>query len=95
MDRIEATRQKLSAQLDQWSAEIDRLEAKAREAEAEACLRYMSEVEELRDRKEQAIQRLRELSDAGEQAADDVVAGAEQAWEELGESVKAAARRFG
>ena len=95
MDRIESTRQKLSAQLDQWSAEIDRLEAKAREAEADAQLRYMSEVEELRERKEEAIQRLRELSDASERAADDMVAGAERAWKELGESVKAAARRFG
>ena len=47
---------KLQAQLDEWSAEIDKLKAKADKAEADAQLEYYKEIEELRSMQETASQ---------------------------------------
>ena len=95
MDRSETTQQKFRAQLERWSAEIDRLEAKARESQADAKLRYLDEVEALRASRQQAREKLEELQRAGEKASGDLLEGARRAWHDLGEAVKAAGKRFG
>ncbi|WPD22031.1 MAG: hypothetical protein SD837_17715 [Candidatus Electrothrix scaldis] len=54
MTMKEAYEQKLQAQLDVWSAEIDKLKAKANSAEADAQLNYQKHIEELQSKKEVA-----------------------------------------
>jgi DNA repair exonuclease SbcCD ATPase subunit len=94
MSMKEAYEQKLQAQLDDWSAEIDKLKAKADSAEADAQLEYYKEIEELRSMQETASRKLAELKDAGDDAWEDLKAGMDSAWGSLGNALKSAASRF-
>ena len=57
----ESYEQKLQAQLDEWSAKIDNLKAKADKAEADAHLEYYKEIEELRSMQDEASKKIEEL----------------------------------
>ena len=94
MDEKSAYRQKLEARLDQWRAEIDRLQAKATEASADVRLEYEEQVEKLRGQQEEARAKLKELDDAGGEAWKDLKNGIEKAWDDLGDAVKSAGERF-
>lgn len=94
MSMKEAYEQKLQAQLDEWSAEIDKLKAKADSAEADAQLEYYKRIEELRSMQETAANKLTGLKDAGDDAWEDLKAGIESAWDSLGNALKSAASRF-
>ena len=94
MSMKEAYEQKLQAQLDEWSAEIDKLKAKADSAEADAQLVYYKKIEELRSMQETAANKLIELKDAGDDAWEDLKAGIGSAWDSLGNALKSAASRF-
>lgn len=85
---------KLRAQLDEWEAEINRLRAKADVAEAKARVKYHEEIEELRVQKREAEARLEELSNSGDDAWEDMKAGMESAWKNLGDAVNRATARF-
>ncbi|QIT54715.1 hypothetical protein HC341_05470 [Aquisalimonas sp. 2447] len=86
--------EKFKAQLDQWNAELARLEAKAQEAQADARLRYEAEIEELRQRREEARERMKEMERAGEDVWDDFRKRAEKAWNELDEGFRKAWSNF-
>lgn len=94
MEDKSAYRQKLEAKLDQWAAEIDKLQAKAAEAGADARVEYQRQVDELRDKQKDARAKLDELDDAGGDAWEDLKGGIEKAWEDLGSAVSAARERF-
>ena len=94
MSMKEAYEQKLQAQLDEWSAEIDKLKAKADSAEADAQLEYYKKIEELRLMRETAVNKLTELKDAGGDAWEDLKAGIDSSWDSLGNALKSAASRF-
>lgn len=94
MSMKEAYEQKLQAQLDEWSAEIDKLKARADDAEADAQLEYYKEIEELRSMQEEASNKLAELKDASDDAWEDLKAGADSAWDSLGSALKSASSRF-
>jgi archaellum component FlaC len=94
MSMKEAYEQKLQAQLDEWSAEIDKLKAKSDNAEADAQLEYYKQIEELRSMQETAGNKLTELKDAGDDAWEDLKVGIESAWYSLGNALKSAASRF-
>ena len=94
MSMKEAYEQKVQAQLDEWSAEIDKLKAKADSAEADAQLEYYKRIEELRSMQETAANKLTGLKDAGDDAWEDLKAGIESAWDSLGNALKSAASRF-
>lgn len=94
MDEKSAYRQKLEARFDQWRAEIDKLQAKATEAGADARLEYQEEIEKLRDQQEDARAKLDELDNASDEAWEDLKSGIENAWDDLGEAVKSARERF-
>lgn len=94
MSMKEAYEQKLHSQLEQWSAEIDKLKAKADAAEAEVQLEYYKEIEELRVMQETARNKLDQLKEAGDDAWEDLKAGADSAWDSLSRAIKSAASRF-
>ena len=94
MSMKEAYEQKLQAQLDEWSAEIAKLKAKADGAEADAQLEYYKKIEELRSMQETSANKLTELKDAGDDAWEDLKAGIDSAWDSLGNALKSAASRF-
>lgn len=95
MDDKDAFRQKLQAQLDQWKAEIDKLEAKASAASADARLKYQEELKELRARQEDAREKMEEFRKSSGEAWKDLADGMKSAWDDFGSAVRRAADRFG
>ncbi|MDF1856612.1 coiled coil domain-containing protein [Pseudooceanicola sp.] len=94
MDRKDAYQDKLQAQLDEWKADIAKLGAKAEKAQAEARLKYMEEIEELRAHQKKAETRMEELQHAQGAAWKDMQSGIESAWDEMGDAMKRAWKRF-
>lgn len=94
MNMKETYRQKLQAQLDQWSAEIDKIKAKADKADADVKLEYYEEIEDLRVKQQAATDKLADLVDASDDAWEDLKAGVEIAWTSLGDAIDRAATRF-
>lgn len=95
MSMKKAYEQKLLGQLDEWSAEIDKLRAKADSAKVHAQLKYYKQTEELRSMRDAASKKLGELKEAGDDAWEDVKAGIDSAWHSLSSSIKSAASCFG
>ena len=94
MSMKESYQKKLQAQLDEWSAEIDKLKAKADGAEADAKLEYYKQIEELRSMQAAANEKLAELKEAKDDAWEDLKAGMDSAWGSLGNALKSARSRF-
>ena len=94
MDNKDAYEKKLEAQLDEWSAEIDKLKARADKAEADARLDYYEQIEELRAMQDDAKKRLVELQQASDSAWQDLKAGLDSAFDSLGSALRRAASRF-
>ena len=95
MDDRNAYKQKLEARLDQWRADIDKLEAKAAEAGADARIKYQSEVKNLRSKQDEAHKKIKKLGEAQGEAWKDLKSGFEAAWDDLGKAVRNASDRFG
>lgn len=94
MSTRNAYKAKMQAQLDEWSAEIDRLQARASKASAEARIDYEKEIDELKRRRKTARDRFEELNKAGEAAWEDMKDGAENAWAAMSNALRAAQSRF-
>ena len=86
--------EKMKARLDQWSADLDRLEARAKEAEADMRQRYDKQVKELRAQRDEVEARLRELQQAGEASWKRLRDTMESAWDEMTRGFRDAADRF-
>lgn len=87
--------EKARAQLDQWNAEIEKLKAKANEAESDAKIRYQKQIEELRAQRDEAEKKMKEMQRAGDDAWQDMKAGFDKAWDDLGKAFENARSRFG
>jgi hypothetical protein len=94
MNKKETYQEELQARLDHWKVEIDQLGAKADEAHAEARLRFREDIEKLRAHQEKAEAKMKELRHAQGEAWQDLKSGIEAAWEELGNTVHKARKRF-
>lgn len=94
MSKKQAYEQKFQAQFEAWSAEIDKLKAKAEQADADAQIAYYEEVEKLRARQGEMKQKLKELKDSGDDAWADIVAGVESAQGAFGNALRSAQSRF-
>lgn len=93
MDR-KAFIDKLAAQLKQWDAEIEKLEAKAEKAQADAKADYHQQIEELRDKKQAAQDKLEEVKQAGEEAWEELKSGAEEAFDTMKNAFQTAMSKF-
>jgi hypothetical protein len=91
MNQKEAYAQKLQIQLDEFSAEIDRLKARADKAEEPW---HRQQVEMAQEKHRQAKKKLGELRDAGDDAWEDMKDGISAAWNAVGNALKTAAKRF-
>ena len=94
MENKEAYREKLEAQMREWSAKIDLLKAKADQAEAKSKIEYSDRIEDLRQRKEALQARLRELQNASDAAWKDIKAGTERAAADLKDALQSALSKF-
>ena len=94
MNERDAYVEKMKSRLDAWNAEIDRLEARAREAEADARIRYAKQIESLKAQRAEAEEHLARLRTAGDAAWKDFTTGIEGAWDAMEDALKSALSRF-
>lgn len=85
---------KMQAKMDEWSAEIEKLTAKAGEVSADVKAEYHEQIESLQAKQAAARQKIEELQQAGEGAWADLKSGIELAWTAMGEAIDSARSRF-
>ncbi len=90
----EAYQQKLQAKLDEWSAEIDKLKAKADGASADAKIELDKQLAKLRPLQEAAAQKLAELKKAGDDAWQDIQQAADKTRASIEEGIKTLRSKF-
>ncbi|WP_110457526.1 coiled coil domain-containing protein [Shewanella algidipiscicola] len=94
MSMKQAYEKKLRAQLNEWSADIDKLKAKVDKAEAEVQIEYYKKIDELRTMQRDVAHQLTELRESSDDAWEDIKAGINSAWDSLDGALKSAAQRF-
>ncbi|RUO76139.1 coiled coil domain-containing protein [Idiomarina seosinensis] len=93
-DDKDAFEKKHQAKIDEMKAEIDRLKAKARQAEAESQVKYEQKIKELETLKDEAEERLDSLKKSSKDAWSDISGGLESATQSLATAIKAASKEF-
>ena len=83
MSRKQAYEQQQRAKLKEWQAEIDKLQAKAGQATADAKVEIGKQMDALRSKREAAESKLEELGRAGEEKWEEMKAGIEGAFKDL------------
>ncbi len=86
--------EKMKAKIDEWNADLAKLEARSREAEADMRLKYDQQIQELREQRQKTEERLKELQRAGEESWEQMRDGMESAWDEMNRAFREAADRF-
>ncbi|MFA6178936.1 MAG: sll1863 family stress response protein [Methylophilaceae bacterium] len=86
--------EKLKVQLDEWSADIDVLEAKAKQADAALKSKYHEKIEELKYQKALAQGRISELQGAAEEAWEEIKNGGEVVWATIKQTFSDAKSKF-
>jgi hypothetical protein len=77
--------ERVKKRLDQWNADIRKLEDAYAKAEAGARIRLREQIESLRRHREQAQDQIRRIEDAAEEAWHEIARGAEEAWRIIGD----------
>jgi chromosome segregation ATPase len=85
---------KLAAQLKVWDSEIEKLEAKAEKAKADAKADYQKEIKNLRDKKQAAQDKLEAVRQSGESAWEELKSGAEDAFDTMKNALQTAMSKF-
>jgi len=83
MEIHDAYNQKMAAQLKQWSAQINLLEAKVKNARADMKVKRAEELHELRVQQRAAFRKMNELGKASGAAWEQVKAASDTIWRDL------------
>lgn len=84
---------RLKSKLDEWDAELDKLEERSRALQAETQARYRRQLDEVRQHRDELHRRYQDLQKASESAWDQLRAGAEDAWRTLDEAFRRTRKR--
>ena len=82
-EKRDAYVQKLKAQLDEWNADINKLEAESDQAEAGTKIEYQKRIADLRARLKEVGDKIGELQQTGEEPWENLKQGLENSWEIL------------
>jgi chromosome segregation ATPase len=85
---------KLTIQLKQWDAEIEKMEAKVQEKKADARILYNKKIEELQNKKEEAQNKIEEIKNASDEAWEELKSGAERAFDNIKNSFHSVISKF-
>lgn len=85
---------KLQSRLDECTAEINKLKAKADTVEDDVQLEYYEQIKKLREKQTTAQKKLHELKEADEDTWENIKAGIHSTWESLGDALKSARNIF-
>ena len=80
MDTREAFTAKLKAQVDEWNADIQKLEAKVCQMQADKQMDYNQQLDTLRQHRDQAQQHLTQVQQAAENTWESVKQEMESTW---------------
>lgn len=94
MNEKELYQQKKQAQLDEWTAEVDKFKARASGSSADTQLKLNKQIEELEGNIERGKAKLAEISDASEDAWESIKEGVESAWDSIKSGFSDAAAEF-
>ncbi len=94
MDAKEAYRKKLNAQIGEWDAQINLLSAKLKNAGADANLAAATKLESLRNKKDEVMQKLKDLDSSTGEAWKEIQSTADKILDELKNGVTAALSKF-
>jgi carbonic anhydrase len=84
----------MEAQLGEWGAEIDKLQAKADKVKEDAKQGYLDQIEDLRAKQAAMQAKLQELKTSDEGAWGDLKEGLDKSWNEIKDAFNKAADRF-
>ena len=87
--------EKMKAKIDEWSADIKKLQAQAEGAQADARIKYAEQIEEMKKQRDAAEAKMKEAQEASLEAWADMRKGMEAAWDSMTAAVKNALGRFG
>jgi len=93
-DKRDAYVEKMKARLDGWNAEIDKLEARARQAQADAKVDYQEQIDALKEKRQKLTEQFDDLRRTGGDAWEDMKAGLENAADSMSEALHSARSRF-
>jgi hypothetical protein len=94
MEIQDAYKQKMAAQLKEWSAQIDLLEAKVENAGADMKVKRAKQLHELRAKQRAATEKMKELGKASGAAWEQVKTTADKIWDDLKTGVADAQSKF-
>jgi len=86
--------EKLQTQLDDFSAEIEKLKSRADKTEADAEPWHHKQIEVLQEKHKMAKEKLNELKESSDDAWEDMKEGISSAWDSVSLALKSAAKRF-
>lgn len=86
--------EQLKSKLDEWNAELAKLEAEGERTQAQMSKALQEQIAEARKRRDEAWEWLNKLQKANESAWDDMVKGTEKAWDAFSDALKKARSRF-
>lgn len=91
---LEAYRQKASAQIKEMRAKMTMLESEAEKSTADMRIKYQNKVDELKPRFKEIEASLKELSESGEDAWEEVKNGINESISELQTALTEATKHF-
>ncbi len=94
MEIQDAYKQKMAAQLKEWSAQIDLFEAKIENAGADMKIKHADELRELHAKQYAASEKMKELGKASGEAWEQVKETADKIWDDLKIGVASAHSKF-
>lgn len=94
MELKDAYRQKLAAQLKEWGAQINLMEAKAEKIGADLKIKHLEAITELRAKQHLAAEKIKELEKNSGEAWEQVKITAEKIWADLKVGVAEAQAKF-
>lgn len=83
MEIKSAYKQKMAAQLKEWGAQIDLLEAKMENVGADMRVKHADALHELRAKQSAAAEKMKELEKAGGEAWEQIKETADKIWGDL------------
>jgi archaellum component FlaC len=94
MEIKDAYKQKMAAQLKEWNAQINLLEAKVENAGADMKVMRAKKLHELRAKQHTASEKLKELEKASGEAWEQVKKTADKIWDDLKAGIADAHSKF-
>ncbi len=85
---------KMKAKVDEWTADIEKMQAKAKGAQADARIAYEKQLDEMLRMRDEAQVKMKEAQNASDDAWNDMRTGFQAAWDGISKSFHDAMKRF-